>query len=95
MVQVGQTALTLADLEHLQVETTDLSERDVARVEIGQAVEVFIEALNDAFPGRVARISPQASVIGGDIVYSVIIDLEERPPELRWGMSADVEILDR
>jgi HlyD family secretion protein len=95
MVQVGQTALTLADLNHLQVETTDLSERDVARVEIGQAVEVFVEALNDTFPGRVLRISPQASVIGGDIVYSVIIDLEERPPELRWGMSADVEILDR
>ena len=38
------------------------------------------------------RIAPQASVIGGDVVYTVIIALDEQPADLRWGMSVDVEI---
>ncbi len=93
MVQPGEVVLTLADLANLQVETTDLSERDVARVQVGQAAEILVEALNERYPGRVIRISPQATVIGGDVVYPVVIAFEEQPPDLRWGMSADVEIL--
>jgi multidrug resistance efflux pump len=92
MVQSGQLVMTLADLSRMQVETTDLSERDVVRVAVDQPVTVFIEALNAELAGRVARIAPQASVIGGDVVYTVLVDLDEQPPELRWGMSAEVEI---
>lgn len=92
MVQPGQAVLTLADLSHLQVETTDLSERDVVRVAVGQPATVFVKALNAEFPGRVARIAPQASVIGGDVVYGVVVSLEEQPANLRWGMSVDVAI---
>ncbi|MCC6455309.1 MAG: HlyD family efflux transporter periplasmic adaptor subunit [Caldilineaceae bacterium] len=94
MVQVGQVVLTIADLSHMQVETTDLSERDVVRVAAGQPVVVFVKALNRETPGRVARVSPQATVIGGDVVYTVVIDLDEQPPDLRWGMSVEVEIQD-
>jgi len=94
LVLPGQAALTLADLDHLQVETTDLSERDVARVKQGQAVTIYVEALNTDLPGRVLRIAPQASVIGGDVVYTVVIALDEQPADLRWGMSVDVEISD-
>ena len=84
--------VTLADLEQLQAETTDLSERDVARVRVGQAATVLIEPLNVTAPGRVVRIAPQASIIGGDVVYTVLIDLDEQPAELRWGMSVEVDI---
>ena len=93
LVLPGQTVLTLADLSQLRVETTDLSERDVARVAEGQVVSVYVEALDTQLPGRVLRIAPQANVIGGDVVYQVLIELEEQPPGLRWGMSVDVEIL--
>ncbi len=89
----GQALLTLADLDHLQVETTDLSERDVARVAVGQPATVLVEALNTELPGRVARIAPQANIIGGDVVYAVTLALDEQPPTLRWGMSVEVEIL--
>jgi HlyD family secretion protein len=92
MVQVGEVVLVLADLQQMQVETTDLSERDVVRVGVGQAVTVFVEALDVEIPGRVTRISPQATVIGGDVVYTVNIELQEQPPALRWGMSVDVRI---
>jgi multidrug efflux pump subunit AcrA (membrane-fusion protein) len=89
-VLAGQTVITLADLSELRVETTDLSERDVAQVSKGQTVSVYIEALNVDVPGRVVRISPQANVVGGDVVYAVIIELDEQPPGLRWGMTVEV-----
>jgi HlyD family secretion protein len=92
IVMPGQVVLTLADLSHLQVETTDLSERDVTGVRVGQEATVYVEALNVDVPGRVARISPLASTVGGDVVYTVVIALEEQPEGLRLGMSAEVEI---
>lgn len=91
-VQNGQPVMTLADLSHMQVETTDLSERDVVRVAVGRPVVVYVEALDTELAGTVARIAPQATIIGGDVVYPVLVDLDEQPPQLRWGMSADVEI---
>jgi len=93
MAQPGQPVLTLADLSRLQVETRDLSERDVARVAVGQAATIYVEALGREISGRVARIAPQANVVGGDVVYTVTIQLDEQPAELRWGMSVDVEIM--
>ncbi len=88
----GQAVLTLADLSKLQAETSDLSERDVSRVAIGQPVRVQVKPLNSEIEGRVARISPRASKVGGDVVYTVTIDLDERVPGLSWGMSVDVAI---
>jgi hypothetical protein len=76
----------------LQIETIDLSELNVAAVEIGQPATVFVEALEEEFLGEVTTISPISETIGGDVVYRVTIRLEEQPMELLWGMSADVEI---
>lgn len=88
---LGQTILTLADLDHLRIETTDLSERDVPKVEVGQSVLVMIKALNEDIPGKVSQISPLASILGGDVVYKVTIELEEIPKGLREGMSVEVQ----
>jgi len=86
----GQPALTLVNVALLRIETTDLSERDVPGIEIGQSVTVFIKALNQTVPGRVSAISPLADTLGGDVVYKTIIDLDEPAPGLRAGMSAEV-----
>jgi len=43
-------------------------------------------------PGRVALISPLASTVGGDVVYTVVIALEEQAFRLLLGMSVEVEI---
>ena len=88
----GQVVLTLADLSHLQVQTTDLSERDVTRVSVGQQATVYVEALDVEIGGQVVDIAPQANTVGGDVVYAVTIELDEQPPGLRWGMSVEVEI---
>jgi HlyD family secretion protein len=92
MVQGGAAVLTLADLANLEVETTDLSERDVPRVSVGRPVTVIVQASNDQLPGAVAAIAPASTVVGGDVVYAVTITLQEQPPTLRWGMTVDVEI---
>lgn len=92
MAQPGQAVATLADLSELQVETTDLSERDVARLAIGQAVTVFVKPLNQEIGGSVLRIAPQSTTIGGDVVYPVRIALDAMPTGLHWGMSVEVEI---
>jgi multidrug resistance efflux pump len=91
-VGAGVPVITLADLDHLQAETFDLSERDVAFVQVGEAANVLIEPLLVTVPGRVARVAPQANIIGGDVVYTVLVDLDEQPVGLRWGMSAEVTI---
>jgi HlyD family secretion protein len=89
-VTPGQPILVLADLDHLQVQTTDLSERDVPEVKVGQAATVTIKALNQDVPGKVSEISPLADTLGGDVVYQTIIDLDTIPSGLRAGMSVDV-----
>jgi RND family efflux transporter MFP subunit len=88
----GRVIVTIGDLSKLQVETKDLSERDVPHVQIGQTASVFIEALNQEFPGKVIDISRISSTVGGDVVFKVTIDLDEQPQGLLWGMSADVKI---
>ncbi len=88
----GGVVITMGDLSRFQVETKDLSERDVPRVQVGQSASVFIKALNQEFPGKVIDISRVSSTVGGDVVFKVTIDLNQQPQGLLWGMSADVKI---
>jgi len=90
----GTPVVTVGDLSHLQVETTDLNEVDVARVRVGQEVTLTFDALPaKSLRGRVVRIAPMASGQGGGVNYTVTIELEEQDPALRWGMTAFVDIL--
>ena len=88
----GQVVIVLGDLSKYQIETTDLSERDVTRVQIGQSVKVFIKALNEEFTGKVTDVDRVSSTLGGDVVFKVTIELDQQPQGLLWGMSADVQI---
>ena len=88
----GRVVITMGDLSTFQVETKDLSERDIPRVQIGQNATVFIEALDQEFSGKVTDISRVSSTVGGDVVFKVTVDLDQQPQGLLWGMSADVTI---
>ena len=91
-VNPGQAVIWLAKLDELLIETSDLSELNVAAVKIGQPATVYVEALNQEFQGEVIAIAPISGTIGGDVVFKVTIKLDEQPDALLWGMSADVEI---
>lgn len=90
----GSPILRLVDLDHLQVETTDLSERDLGAVAVGSAVRVYVKALNVEVMGVVSEIASLASTLGGDVVYGTTIMLNEKPEGLRAGMSVEVTFLD-
>ena len=79
-------AVVISDVARLFVETTDLSEQDVPGVAVGQPVRVHLKALNKDVKGKVARISPLADTLGGDVVYKTRIDLDSLPEGLRAGM---------
>ena len=87
----GQVVIVVGDLSTYRVETTDLSERDVTRVHVGQSAKVFIEALEEEFAGTVIDIDRVASTLGGNVVFKVTVGLDEQPEGLLWGMSADVQ----
>ena len=92
-VTPGLIVVTIGDLSKMQVETTDLGEKDVPNVKIGQKAEVIFEALNKKVTGEVSEIATQANTLGGDVVYTVTIHIDTIPENLRWGMSAEVEIM--
>ncbi|MFN2291817.1 MAG: HlyD family secretion protein [Anaerolineae bacterium] len=87
-------AMQFGDLQRLRVETRDLSEMDVARVQIGQPATIIVDALEgEEMPAIVASIAPLATTVRGDACYRVTLDLEPgSEADLRWGMSTLVEI---
>lgn len=91
-VTSGQPVLQLADLENLQVETTDLNEIDAARIKVGDSAIVTFDALPDfSIPGKLTRIAPKAAT-GAGVNYTVTVVMGELPADLRWGMTAFVDI---
>jgi len=88
----GQPAMLIADLDHLRVETTDLNEIDVSRIEVGDTAIITYDSLPDVISsGVVVRISPKATP-GSGVNYTVVLELDEIPEQLRWGMTAFVDI---
>ena len=93
LVVSGQPLITLGDLDTLRVETTDLDEIDVVQVAVGQEAAITFDALPDrVITGVVTRISPMAESGSGGVSYTVVLELVEIDPVLRWGMTAFVDI---
>lgn len=89
----GQPLLTVGDTAAMRVETTDLRETDVTRVRVGMPVEVTFDALpGQAFQGTVSRIAPMSTVDKGSTNYTLIVEVPELDSNLRWGMTAFVNI---
>ncbi len=92
-ISPGQPLITLGDLETLRIETTDLDEIDVGQISVGQKATVTFDAFPDrTFVGTITRISPMAASDGGGVNYTAIIELEEWASDIRWGMTAFVDI---
>jgi RND family efflux transporter MFP subunit len=91
-VQQNQVVMTLVPLNELQLETTDLSERDIPYVQVGAPASIFIEALNETVSGEVTGISSRADTVGGDVVFKVTLAFDRQPRNAMWGMTAEVTI---
>jgi HlyD family secretion protein len=90
----GATVVELLDLSRWRIETKNVSELDIARVRVGQEVQVQVNAFREeTLGGRVTTISPVAVVQQGDTTYTLTIELEPTDLNLRPGMTVQVEIL--
>lgn len=84
-------AAQLADLGAWTVETSDLTELEVVKLSVGQAVEIRPDALEAlTLTGVVESISQSSKTQGGDVLYTVKIKLNDSDPALRWGMTVQV-----
>lgn len=88
----GQTLVIVIDMDQMQVKTTDLSERDISNVKVGDPAAIIVDALNEEYSGTVISISPMADTLGGDVVYEVTIAFNEPPESVLPGMTAEVSI---
>ncbi len=76
--------------------TSDLSELDIGRIPASgsSAVTIVLDAFPDmVFSGHVVSVDPQEVVESGDTYYRVNIAFDHLPPEVRSGMSADLNII--
>ena len=99
-VEIGQLAgpelwaVQIADLSEFYVETSDLTELEVVKVTVGQAVEIIPDALPELILyGEVTSIGQSFKTQAGDIIYTVKIRLDGSDPALRWGMTLEITFL--
>jgi multidrug resistance efflux pump len=86
----------LADLSAWQIETSDLTELQIANVKVGDAVRLAFDALPGlAMNGRVERISDVGVNNKGDITYKVTVAPERSDAGLKWNMTAAVTFTPR
>jgi HlyD family secretion protein len=92
-VTPGIPVIMLGDLTYLRLETDDLSETNIARVKLGQVVNVTYEALpGKTFKGKVTQIAPISSQKQGGTNYTVYVEFDLLDSALRWGMTGHIEI---
>ena len=88
----GKVLVIVSDMGQLQAKTTDLSERDIVNVNIGDPATITVNALNKDFSAQVVNISPLANTLGGDVVYEVTLAFDEQPQGALGGMTAEITI---
>lgn len=94
LVSPGQILVLLGDTGSMHVETTDLRETDVVQLQSGQKVEVTFDSLPEQiFDGIITHIAPVSTSDRGSTNFTVHVDVPQLDANLRWGMTAFVNIL--
>jgi len=91
--QVGAETriVSIIDTSKWIVKTTDVTELEVVKISVGQKAEINPDALPDAqMSGTVTEISNAYTQQGGDILYTVQLELDKEDPDLKWGMTVEV-----
>lgn len=92
---VGTSAvLTLANLDHLQIEVY-LDESDLDKAQVGNEAEVVFDALPDqTYKGKVVTVSPGLETVDNVQAVKVIVQLDDRAAaNLLVGLTASVDII--
>ncbi len=93
----GTQILIVSDLSRMVVKA-DVDETDVVDMRLGQKAKISVDAIPDTtFPGRVTEIGNTAkrsltSAVEGQTNFEVEVVFDTNVPQVRPGMTADVEI---
>jgi HlyD family secretion protein len=92
-VESGDMAVQVDDLSNLVV-SVDVSEIDIAKVEVGHPVVITFDALPyKEYSGEVTSISSAGSDESGIVEFSVTIAIEHTDADIKPGFTADVSII--
>jgi HlyD family secretion protein len=88
----GATSSSIVELsEGLEV-AAKVPESDIGRIRVGQKAVVRVDAFPDQrFEARVREIAPRAIKTDNVTSFEVELDLEDATPDLRIGMTVDVD----
>ena len=90
-VRVDQPLIRVADLTSWQIETDDLTELDIANIEMGSVTEIRFDAIPDlTLNGTVKNVRLYGEDQDADTYYKAIIVPEEMDSRLRWNMTTYV-----
>lgn len=91
-VESGKTLCVIYDLSYLEM-ALNVDELDISSVEVGQAVEITTDAVEDrTYSGVVTRVSVAGTTSGGTTYYPVTVRIDETDGLLP-GMNVDAEIV--
>ncbi|MBK7368411.1 MAG: efflux RND transporter periplasmic adaptor subunit [Candidatus Eisenbacteria bacterium] len=97
MNNIGTEILVVSDLSRMLVRA-DVDETDVVDMRLAQKTKIAVDAFPDTtFPGTVSEIGNTAkrsitSSVDGQTNFEVKVVFDQNVPEVRPGMTADVEI---
>ncbi len=83
-------AVSVVDASSWIVETTDVTELEVVKLEVGQKVAITADALPEVeMKGVVGEISQSSYIQSGDVIFTVRIQVGEVDPRVKWGMTVE------
>ncbi len=90
----GEMMVEVLDTSRWRIETKNVGELQIGQIQIGQEVQVSVNAFNsETLGGHVLSISPVAIVQQGDTTYTLSIELEPTDLNLWPGMTTQVVII--
>ena len=88
----GASSSSIVELAQGLEAIAKVPESDIGRLRLGQNANVRVDAFPDRrFAARVRQIAPRAEKVNNVTSFEVKLELLQPPPELRIGMTADID----
>ena len=72
----------------------DISEQDISRIQVGQKVEITVDALDSqTYTGVVDKININGTTTSGNTTYPVTVRVDGSPEELYPGMNVSAKVI--
>lgn len=94
LVAANQPAVRMLATDGFSIEAL-VPEADIAKVEVGQSIEITLDAYGDTvkFAGTVMAENADQTRVQEAIYYKIYVDIDARDADLKAGMTANLTIL--